>query len=153
VVEHPPPAPRTLTLLVRRSIAAGAAELFDAWTDPLHLQRWWGPLGARCVGAEVDLRVGGSWRIGNHFEDGRLIWLSGEYERIERPRRLTFTWRVGDDPRHERVDVRFVERGGATEVIVEHTRIAHPDSRAQHERGWHGCLDGLGRHAAGGSRA
>ena len=38
-------------------------------------------------------------------------------------------------------------RGAATEVIVTHERIADAATRAGHEQGWSGCLDGLARYA------
>ena len=140
----------TLSLVVRRTVRASAERLFAAWTDPAELVRWWGPSGVRCTGAEIDLREGGGYRIGNRFEDGREIWIVGVFERIEAPRRLVFTWRLEPGTDHaERVTVRFEPSGDATEIVVVHERIATEEARASHEAGWRGCLDGLARHAEG----
>jgi uncharacterized protein YndB with AHSA1/START domain len=138
-----------LTLVVRRVIRASAERLFDAWTRPEQLVQWWGPPGAHCPHAEVDLRVGGSYRIGNQFGDGEVIWISGQFEAIERPLELVYTWRIepaADRP--ERVTVRFNERDGETEVVLVHERIADQASRDQHTQGWTGCLDGLADYMA-----
>ena len=137
-----------ITLVVRRTIRASAEKLFAAWTEPAQLKAWWGPQGVRCIGAELDLRVGGSYRIGNQLPDGSIIWIVGEFERIDRPRKLVFSWRlegVESDP--ERVTVQFEPVGDATEVIVTHERIANRALREQHEQGWIGCLEGLARYS------
>jgi uncharacterized protein YndB with AHSA1/START domain len=134
----------TAVLLVRRSIRASPERIFDAWTQPEHLKQWWGPKSVECVDAEVDLRVGGRYRITNQFPDGKVLCISGEFETVERPHCLVYTWRVDDVAvAAERVTVTFEARGEATEVIVAHERIPTESMRDMHEQGWIGCLDGL----------
>jgi uncharacterized protein YndB with AHSA1/START domain len=134
----------TAALIVRRSIRASPERLFEVWTQPKHLKSWWGPASVECIDAEVDLRVGGHYRIANQFPDGKILWISGEFETVERPHRLVYTWRVGDaEAAAERVTVTFEARGEETEVIVAHERIPTQTMRDMHEQGWVGCLDGL----------
>lgn len=134
----------SLTLVVRRTVRAAPERLFAAWTDPAHLLRWWGPAHVRCAGAEVDLRIGGVWRIGNQLPNGAVLWIVGTFERIEPPHCLVYTWRLEPGPdTQERVTIRFEPRGADTEVIIVHERIADEAVRADHEMGWLGCLDGL----------
>ncbi len=145
----PDAAPAPLTLVVRRTVHASAARLFEAWTDPDQIRQWWGPPDVACIGAEIDLKVGGRYRIGNVFADGSVLWIGGAFERIERPRLLVYTWSIepaGTDP--ERVTIRFDEKGGTTDIRVIHERIADPTVRASHEAGWTGCLDGLAAYLA-----
>jgi uncharacterized protein YndB with AHSA1/START domain len=131
-------------LVVRRLINASAERLFSAWTEPAHLLRWWGPGPVRCTAAEIDLRVGGRYRIANQFPDGRVLWIAGEFERVSPPRELVYTWCIEPDAgATERVTVRFEPRGRAVDVIVMHERIPSAAIRDQHERGWEGCLDRL----------
>jgi uncharacterized protein YndB with AHSA1/START domain len=140
----------TLTLVVRRVIRASATRLFDAWTSPEQLCVWWGPTGVECVGANVDLRVGGTYLIENRLEDGSILRITGTFEVVEPPRRLVYTWLV--EPGHgtrERVTVRFEPRDEATEVIVLHERVPDDATRDGHERGWVGCLDGLATYVDG----
>ena len=131
-----------LTLLVRRVIKAPIDRVFDAWTRADAVAKWWGPAPVRCCGAEIDLRVGGKYRIGNRFPDGRELWIEGAFEVVERPRRLVYSWIVDGGP-EERVTVRFEERAADTEIIIAHEKIADEAKRTGHERGWDGCLDGL----------
>ena len=135
---QPPP------LVVRRIITATPERLFDSWTRADELRQWWGPESVSCTAAEVDLRVGGQYRIANQFPDGTTLWISGEFEHIDRPRKLVYTWRIGpgtDAP--ERVTVVFEACAGGTEVIVTHERIADAPTRQRHAQGWHGCLERL----------
>jgi glutathione S-transferase len=136
--------PAGVSLVTRRLIRAPAQRLFDAWTQPALLLQWWGPRGVTCIGAEVDLRVGGAYRLGNRFPDGRVVWIHGQFEEIAPPHRLCYTWSLEGDPRPpERVTVRFEPQGAATEVIVVHERIGSPELRERHAASWEGCLDGL----------
>jgi uncharacterized protein YndB with AHSA1/START domain len=139
-----------LSLIVRRTIAAPASRLFAAWTEPEHLRRWWGPGEVTCPEAEVDLRVGGRYRIANRTPAGEVIWIRGEFEVIEPPRRLVYSFVIDEDGQPappSRVTVRFEERGARlTEVVVVHERIAAARLSASHEKGWAGCLEGLAQY-------
>jgi uncharacterized protein YndB with AHSA1/START domain len=150
-IEKPEGADGTLVLVVRRTIHASAELLFRAWTEPEQLLKWWGPGPAHCSHAELDLRVGGRYRIGNTFPDGRVVWIVGEFERISPPRELVYSWRLeGSGPDVERVTVRFEGTGSTSLVTVLHERIASGQARDGHEKGWEGCLDGLVRYLAAG---
>lgn len=139
-----------VTLTVRRRMRARPERLFEAWTRPSQLLDWWGPEGVTCVDPEVDLRVGGRYRIGNRFPDGRVAWIAGEFEVVEPPHHLRYTWRLdGGGEVAERVTVRFEPCGDSTDVIVTHERIADEASRDRHRLGWDGCLDGLARYVEG----
>jgi uncharacterized protein YndB with AHSA1/START domain len=139
--------PQTLSLVIRRTIRATAERLFEAWTQPAQIQKWWGPAQVTCPSAEVDLRVGGSYRIANCLPDGQVIQIAGQFEVIEPPRELVYTWGFGPDAgATERVTVRFVPNDGVTEVIIVHERLADAARRDLHEQGWYGCLDGLERY-------
>jgi uncharacterized protein YndB with AHSA1/START domain len=135
------------TLVVRKTIHASPERLFEAWTEPEQLRAWWGPEGIICIAAEVDLRTRGRYRIGNQLPDQRVLWIVGEFEVVEPPRRLVYTWRLeGISETEERVTVQFESQGAATEVIVTHERIPNRDLRDQHEQGWEGCLSGLAKY-------
>jgi uncharacterized protein YndB with AHSA1/START domain len=143
-----------LTLMVRRRIRASPERLFAAWTEPEQLLRWWGPPQVQCAIAEVDLRVGGCYRLANKFPDGSIWWIVGTFETVAPPRLLVYSWELSPreivpggaattaQPR-ERVTIRFEPRGYATDVTIVHEHIADEAARLSHEQGWQGCLDGL----------
>jgi len=133
-----------LRLEVRRVIDASRARLFEAWTTPRLLERWWGPTGVRCTGAEVDLKVGGRYRIVNLLPDGRELVIAGEFLEVEPCEKLVYTWSSAPGPAElEQVTVRFEARGARTELIIVHERVADEPTRRGHADGWNGCLDGL----------
>lgn len=135
------------TLVVRKTIQAMPERLFAAWTEPEQLRAWWGPEGVICIAADVDLRRGGRYRIGNKLPDQRMLWIVGEFEVVEPPHRLVYTWRVeGISETDERVTVQFESKGTTTEVIVKHERIPNRELRDQHQQGWKGCLSGLAKY-------
>jgi len=134
----------SIHLVVRRTIRATPQRVFAAWTTPEQLMTWWGPKGVRCPSAEVDLREGGTYRFGNEMPSGDMVWISGEFEVIDRPNKLIYTWSVEPAAAaSERVTVRFEAREVGTEVVIVHERITSEAARDQHEHGWNGCLDGL----------
>ncbi len=143
-----------ILLIARRRIMAPPARVFDAWTAPEHLRRWWGPRSVTCIGAEIDLRVAGRYRIGNRFPDGNIVWIAGAFEAIEPGRKLIFTWGIEPDlSGRERVTVRFEPCPEGTNVVVIHERIATPALRDGHEAGWIDCLAGLAGYFDGTPRS
>ena len=90
---------------IERTFAASAEEVFDAWTSPEVMRRWFHcePDWATPV-AEVDLRVGGDVRIVMQTPDGTRAEAWGEYTLIERPYRLAMTWTFSDDPSNRAID-------------------------------------------------
>lgn len=81
------------TLLLERSFQATAERVFEAWTDPELLKQWWGPPGSVVTAVEVDLRVGGRYRLAIRQGPHTTYHVSGTYQTVDRPHRLVFTWR------------------------------------------------------------
>lgn len=131
-------------LHMQKLIPAPPERVFRAWTDPDELRKWWGPKGVRCLSAEVDLRIGGQYRIANELPDGTVLWIAGEFEIIEKPQVLIYTWIVETaNPTVERVSVRFEPHEIGTELTLSHELISTTALRDQHQQGWIGCMDGL----------
>jgi uncharacterized protein YndB with AHSA1/START domain len=137
-------------LRLERSFAAAPEEVFDAWTNPDVLRRWWAahPNG-RSPGCDVDLRVGGRYVLRMRDpESGELHVVGGEYREIARPHRLVYTWcwqgDGGPDPGHvSLVTVQFRSEGERTTVVLEHSGLPSDESRERHGAGWLGTLQNL----------
>ena len=132
-------------LEVRRTFAATRQRVFDAWTRPEALKLWAAPGAMTAPIAEVDLRVGGSYRIHMRAPDGKEHRVLGEYREVDPPRRLvyTWTWETNPDVTDSVVTVEFHERGTSTEVVLRHERLPTAESRDRHAVGWGGCLEKL----------
>ncbi len=129
-------------LELKRTYSAPREKVFAAWTNPAKLAQWFRPGPEAKIEIEADIRVGGKYRFHITTPDGTLHVSYGEYEAIEPPERLSFTWSwesgmvVGS---LVTVSLRAVD--GGTELTLRHERLATEDLRQQHAMGWGGCLD------------
>jgi uncharacterized protein YndB with AHSA1/START domain len=136
---------------IERTFAAAAEDVFDAWTSPEVMRRWF-----HCEAdwatpeAEVDLRVGGNVRVVMRQPDGTEAEARGEYTLIDRPNRLVMTWTFRDDPSNEQLmELSFRESENSTKVVLVNSRISTDKRRDAQDWGWNGCLDQLERTLAG----
>src|SRR2546423_10854397 len=139
-------APATAPALeVRRTFNAPRQRVFDAWTQPALMKQWKAPGDMSVAVAEVDLRVGGAYRVDMREPKGNVQRVVGVYREVDPPRRLvyTWTWETNSDATDSIVTVEFHERGNATEIVLRHEGLANTQSRAGHERGWVLCFDKL----------
>lgn len=134
------------SLTVTRTVRADRARVFETWTDPDKIPLWWGAGDVTCPEAEVDLRIGGIYRIANRTPDGQIMWITGTYQHIEPPARLAYTWTmepIDEQSRYSLVEVTFDETGEGTTITITETLIADAPTREVHLQGWLGCLDGI----------
>jgi uncharacterized protein YndB with AHSA1/START domain len=136
---------------IERAFDASAEDVFDAWTSPEVMRRWF-----HCEPdwdtpeAEVDLRVGGRVRVVMRRPDGTEAKAQGEYTLIERPHHLVMTWTFDDDPSNEQLmELSFSESRGATTVLLINSGISTDDRRDAQDWGWRGCLNELERALVG----
>ncbi len=127
-----------------RTIKADRERVFRTWTDPAEMKRWAGPEGYKIPNVEVDLRVGGSYRIRMVNPEGQTYNVVGVYHEITSPTKLVYTWQW-QEPEHDvgetLVTVEFKDVGGATEIVLVHERMPNEEARNGHEQGWTSCLN------------
>jgi uncharacterized protein YndB with AHSA1/START domain len=143
--------PSGYVVRIERTFEAPAEAVFDAWTSPEVMRRWWhaGPEW-ETPEAELDLRVGGKVRVVMRASDGTEVEAQGEYTVIERPHRLEMTWAFSDDPSNTQqlIELAFSESEGATTVVMVNSGIATDERRDAQDYGWRGCFDELERALA-----
>jgi uncharacterized protein YndB with AHSA1/START domain len=135
-----------LRLHLERSLPAPRPLVFRAHAEPDLLAEWWGPAGFSAPSIELDLRVGGRYRIAMQPPDGALFHLSGEFVQVDPPARLayTFRWEEPDpDDRETVVTFSLDDCGPSTEVIVDQGPFATEARLALHVEGWTESLDRL----------
>jgi uncharacterized protein YndB with AHSA1/START domain len=130
---------------IHRTIKAPLRRVFDAWTRPEEMKQWAAPGPLAVPVAEVDLRVGGRYRMTMRGPDGAEHRVVGVYREVDPPRRLVYTWSWETDPTvtDTVVTVEFHDRGGSTEVVLRHEGFPTVEKRDRHDSGWNGCLDKL----------
>jgi len=105
-------------MVVTRTIRGPAHLVFQAWTQAELFQRWWVPqsLGMTLLSCEMDVRVGGTYRLAFQFDPEPLVF-HGRYLEVVPDARLVWT--------NEEVfgsgqvtTVTFEEQAGETQVVV-----------------------------------
>ncbi|HXY92501.1 MAG TPA: SRPBCC domain-containing protein [Acidimicrobiia bacterium] len=135
-----------LTLHLERRLRARRPEVFAAHVDADELARWWGPKGFTARIVDLDVRVGGRYRIVMQPPDGATFALSGVYRAVDPPARLVYTFAYDDpdpDDRETIVEFSLRDLGDETEVTVEQGPFATEARRALHQQGWTEILDRL----------
>lgn len=132
------------SLTIKRRLKAPPAKVFSAWTDPEKIARWFGPGETRSVHAEVDMRVGGRFRVDFTAADGEEHSVSGVYREVVPNQKLVFTWAWRSTPERESlVTVGLKDDGHETVLTLTHEQFFDEPARDRHREGWSGALDKL----------
>jgi uncharacterized protein YndB with AHSA1/START domain len=138
-----------VTFTIKRRFEAPREKVFEAWTKPEILKHWWCPDGWTPKEIEVDLRVGGSFRIGmQRSTGGEPVYVSGNFEEVDAPEMLSYTWQWENAFEHmpqTRVLVRFRDLGGATELSLTHHNLPEILICLQHRSGWLAAWERMSR--------
>ncbi len=145
-----PTLPET-SLEITRTIAAPIEKVFDAFTKPEIMERWFTRSARQnqfVKVAELDLRVGGRLRLDVTTPQGEVYRLLCEYREVKRPERLVFTFVWVSHPGHGdsvvTVDLRPLGTGH-TEVKFRQEGFPTVQARKEHEGGWIECFDVLNK--------
>jgi uncharacterized protein YndB with AHSA1/START domain len=122
-------------ILITREFDAPRHLVYKAWTTPELVKRWWGARRGEVTIAEIDLRVGGTWRYVMVADGGLEVAFHGEYREIVPNERIVSTEVYEGMPDAEALNtLTFTEANGRTTltILVEHAskeaRDAHIDS-------------------------
>lgn len=135
-------------LQVKKFIKAKREKVFEAWTKPEMMKKWYAPGEMTVANASSDLRVGGTFQVAMQGIGSEMVnpIVSGKYTKIIPNELLVFTWKwQGHSSPESIVTVEFKDVNGGTEVTLTHDRLASKESRDKHEHGWKGCLDNLAK--------
>lgn len=102
---------------VIRMFNAPREKVFQAYTDPKLMVKWWGPRRYAIIVDKMDVRPGGVWRILNRDAEGNDYAFHGVYHEVSKPSRLVFTFEWEGMPGHVLLDiVTFEDVDGRTKV-------------------------------------
>src|SRR5437762_2280305 len=108
--------PTDREIVLTRVFDAPRRLVFDAFSKPELLKRWFGPRGWSMVVCDVDLKVGGGFRFVLRGPDGRDMGMRGVYRELAPPERSVHMESFDDYPGESQVTAVFVERDGRTTV-------------------------------------
>ena len=154
-----PPKPFEQDLVIVHTFDAPRERIWQAWTEPEQLARWWGPQYFTAPFARIDLRVGGGYLFCMRSPEETDYWSTGLYREIDPPRRLVFTdsfadaagnvvparqyGMSGDWPDELLVTLTLEEVDGKTVQTLRHTGIPAGEMREMCAAGWHSSFNKL----------
>jgi uncharacterized protein YndB with AHSA1/START domain len=136
---------------ITRTFAAPIELVWEAWTDPVKLQQWWGPAGFTnplCIWEAIR---GGSIRIDMQAPDGTVYPMDGSMQELEPLRKIYFISRALDTngmPIFEVHNTVHFETEGHNTLMKLHLVVNNISDAARPylggmEMGWSGSLDKL----------
>jgi uncharacterized protein YndB with AHSA1/START domain len=138
------------SLTLKRGFNAAPEKVYAAWTDPKQIVKWFGPDGGAVTRADMDVRVGGSYTIIFHTEDGEEHYVSGVYREVVPNEKLIFTWAWRSTPERESlVNILIKRDGDGSLMTLLHEQFFDEAARDRHEYGWTGSMAKLERALAG----
>lgn len=146
-------------VIVTRVFDAPRALVFEMWTDPKRMARWWGPSGFTNPVCELDVRPGGAIRIHMRAPDGTVYPMTGSFREIVEPERIVFTAVAQDHAGNPLLEVlttaTFAHQAGKTELTVDARAVGlapvAPQMLAGMETGWTQSLERLAGVVAAGA--
>ena len=84
--------PNELEIVTTREFDAPIALVFDVFTKPEHVSKWFAPFTCEVTECSIDLRVGGNYNIVFVTDDGTECSFRGTYSEVEPPTRTVATW-------------------------------------------------------------
>jgi uncharacterized protein YndB with AHSA1/START domain len=115
---------------VRRFFKAPPELLYRVITEGEFLRRWWGPRRLEVAECDVDLRVGGTWRVVHRAPDGTEFVFHGEFLELTPPWRRVGTWVWEGATEHKATETLVLEPVDGGTMLVStmvHTSVEARD--------------------------
>jgi uncharacterized protein YndB with AHSA1/START domain len=106
-------------IIVSRLINAPRELVYKACTVPEQMAQWWGPFGFTNPVCELDVRVGGKWRVEQKGPDGTIYKFGGVYKEVVKNERIVWTFIYEGFPDSESLGIlSFEDKNGKTLVTI-----------------------------------
>ena len=140
---------RTIALRLTRHFDVPREQVFEAWTTPEVLKRWWCPPGWLPQRIDVDLRPGGAYCFVMQQASGAtVVSIHGRFVDVLRPELLSYTWNwqnAFDGMPETFVTVEFHAVPTGTDVVVMHDKFPDVQLWHKHRSGWIDACDRMER--------
>jgi uncharacterized protein YndB with AHSA1/START domain len=151
-------------LVIVRNFDAPRELIWQAWTEPEHCKRWWGPKDFSAPFCTIDLRVGGTYLNCMRSPEGQDFWSTGVYREIVAPERIVCTDSFADAdgkvvpathygmsadfPLELQITVTFKEDKGKTRLTLRHAGLPPGEDFDNCRAGWNESFDKLAEFLA-----
>ena len=134
------------SLTIERLFKASQQAVYEAWTQKEALTQWFAPTKEMStIMHQMELKVGGQYRVEMLEPDGTSHMTRGEYVVLNPFEQIAFTWKWESDEMvvDSLVTIDLIEEGDATKMILTHDRLGSQHSVDLHNEGWTGCIEQL----------
>ncbi len=152
-------ATATRDVLITRIFDAPRKLVWQAWTEPEHVMRWWGPKDFTSPVCKIDLRIGGQYHFCMRDQNGQDYWSKGVYLEIIPMTKIMATDSFSDAegntipasqyglpedwPNELLVTMTFEDLDGKTKLTIRHQGIPDGQMKEMTSAGWNESLDKL----------
>lgn len=147
-------------LVITRIFNAPRALVWEAWTEPEHFMRWWGPKNFTCPACKIDFRIGGKYHSCMKSAEGQEYWSTGIYKEIVPLEKIVCTDSFADEkgnivpasyygmpgdnwPMEFIVRLKFEDLGKKTKMTLTHIGFPIGDMKDMAGTGWNESFDKL----------
>jgi uncharacterized protein YndB with AHSA1/START domain len=146
-------------LVINRILNAPRKLVWQAWTEPEHFKRWWGPKDFTAPICEIDLKVGGRYFNCMRSSEGQEFYSTGTYREIVPMERLVYTDSFADEngnvvsathygfsadfPLEMMVIVTLEDFQGNTKMTLKHVGLPPGEMKDMTGTGWNESFDKL----------
>lgn len=144
-------------ITIERIFNAPRQLVWDAWTKPEFIMKWWGPKKCTCPIADVDLRVGGKYLWAMAMPNGFMMFTTGEFLEVDPPSQLVLTHSLSDEkgnivksshygmpdsyPSDFVITILLEDNGAATKMTLHQAGLPAGDMSAPAVAGWNEAFD------------
>jgi len=129
-------------VVIERIFDANVDLLWETWTQPEYIEQWFGsdPFGT-VQKVDIELTIGGKFRIQFSDSDKSVHVVKGEYLNIDKYKNLKMTWEWESEPNQiSELNVDFLKMNDKTKVILTHSNLVF-ETVHNYERGWNGAFN------------
>jgi uncharacterized protein YndB with AHSA1/START domain len=120
------------TITVRRFFKAPPEVVFRAFSEPELVKRWFGPRRLEVTECEMDVRIGGKWRVVHRAPDGAEFVFGGEFLELDPPYRRVGTFSWDGAPEHVSTETMVLEPVDGGTLVTTVTRHDSVEARDMH---------------------
>ncbi len=137
-----------LKVEIRQEFEVPVEKVYEAWTNPDQLKKWWKPMDKKLTGVTNELKEGG--KIDYLFDENDLH-ITGNYIQIKANELLEYTWNweLPDDPVKNssyKLTIQFANEGSKSSIHVTQDAFKDEEGMLPHEQGWKKGLSDLSHY-------
>ena len=136
----------TNTLEVSKTYNVTVETVWNAWTNPEEISRWWLPQGFTEPSVpEVDLRIGGNFKYHMKPAEGDAFYAHGVFKEIIPNELIKSTWQWSNGDQETLLTVKFNEVEDGTQLTVIHELFQDEEQKNMHADGWNSYMSRIER--------